>query len=66
MNEKIMKDAGFGREVELVKQGRCPLCKAWIDINEFRDRLSIQEFNISGMCQVCQDKVFNSKDDIEY
>jgi hypothetical protein len=26
--------------------------------NEFRDSLSVREFQISGMCQKCQDLVF--------
>jgi hypothetical protein len=26
----------------------------------FRDRLSEKEYNISGLCQECQDKIFGS------
>jgi hypothetical protein len=28
-------------------------------IGEFRDELSVKEFKISGMCQSCQDEVFD-------
>lgn len=27
-------------------------------INYLRDAISVKEWNISGMCQMCQDKVF--------
>ena len=37
-------------------EGRCPMCTG--PITEFRDSLSAKEFNISGMCQDCQDRVF--------
>lgn len=42
---KIRKDAGF-----------CPTCRE--PVGEFRDRLSVKEYGISGMCQKCQDSVF--------
>jgi hypothetical protein len=42
--------------LEALDQGKCPTCKG--DIGEFRDRLSQREFQISGMCQKCQDSVF--------
>ncbi len=36
----------------------CPICgKEFEEIN-FTDALSIREFQISGMCQECQDKTF--------
>lgn len=28
-------------------------------VGEFKDRLSKKEYSISGMCQVCQDRIFN-------
>lgn len=36
--------------------GICPMCKE--KIGEFQDELSEKEFQISGMCQRCQDEVF--------
>jgi hypothetical protein len=42
---------------------KCPFCAKdmTIDANRiFRDKLSIKEYNISGLCQLCQDKVFES------
>lgn len=29
---------------------------------EFRDMLSEKEYTISGLCQVCQDKIFREED----
>lgn len=56
MNENIVKEF-FEKEVELVRKGICPICKKDI-IEEFYDKISEQEFKISGLCQQCQDAVF--------
>lgn len=40
----------------LINQGKCPLCKEFILI--FRDKQSVKEYKISGMCQDCQDMMF--------
>ena len=43
-----------------IAKGVCPTCKAPITgPNDFRDDLSRKEYSISGMCQKCQDSVFN-------
>ncbi len=42
---------------------RHPLgCGKPVDLNEFRDELSRLEYNMSGMCQACQDKTFGVSD----
>lgn len=52
----------MGAQVELVKAGKCPLCKTDIHPNkDFRDELSRKEYKISGMCQKCQDDFFGTK-----
>ncbi|GAH25063.1 unnamed protein product [marine sediment metagenome] len=59
MNEKIMRKARFGEEVDRVKEGKCSLCEKEIDtVFAFRDGASKREFAISGLCQECQDKTF--------
>jgi len=59
MNEKITRKAGLGKEVDSVKEGRCPFCGKKIDtMTEFRDELSMREHEVSGLCQKCQDEVF--------
>lgn len=61
MNERIMRAAGFGKEVDAVREGRCPFCGKTIDpLTEFRDGLSYREFRISGLCQSCQDETFKA------
>ena len=58
MNKDLMRKAGFGKEVDLVEQGCCPICKKEINMNDFKDTLSRKEFKISGLCQECQDVTF--------
>lgn len=52
-------DLIFKEGYELKIQGKCPTCEEAIDAEEFRDSLSYKEYTISGMCQSCQDKVFD-------
>lgn len=42
------------------QEGICPTCQKPLkgDTSEFRDDLSRKEYTISGMCQSCQDGVF--------
>ena len=47
--------------LEALDEGLCPTCKG--KIGPFRDDLSRKEFSISGMCQGCQDSVFNSPEE---
>ena len=50
----------FPQETARRKEGRCPFCGKEIDHTEFRDQISQQEFQISGLCQNCQDDFFES------
>jgi len=61
MNEKIVRGVGFSEEVDLVHQGKCPLCRKEVDVREFTDGQSVREFLISRMCKSCQDGVFKTK-----
>ena len=38
--------------------GSCPHCKKLICFEDFKDKLSLKEFTISGLCQSCQDLTF--------
>lgn len=49
----VFPEARFLRD-----RGDCPFCGNHIDPEGFRDDLSLREFKISGLCQECQDKVF--------
>lgn len=62
MNEEITK-IFFPKEVELVKDGKCPGCKQPININEFRDVKSKKDYLITGMCQKCQDEIYGVEEE---
>jgi hypothetical protein len=43
---------------ESVKSKTCATCGVDVELDSFKDKLSLKEFHISGMCQTCQDSVF--------
>ncbi len=47
---------GISRQ-DAAKQQICTTCKK--EVGSFKDDLSMREAAISGMCQACQDEVFN-------
>ena len=47
----------FPKMAENIKKNKCAICGG--KIGKFKNELSKQEYSISGMCQKCQDKVFN-------
>lgn len=65
MNDNIMTQMGFGKEVEDVHNGICPSCQSPVDPTSFRDELSQREFKISGLCQKCQDEIFGTEEDYQ-
>jgi hypothetical protein len=62
MNEEIMNQVGFAREMSLVRDKKCPLCESPIVMKDFRDNLSAREYKISGLCQACQDEIFEENE----
>jgi hypothetical protein len=56
MNKDLMRKCGFNKEMDAVEQNLCPACRQ--PIGKFRDKLSRREYEISGLCQKCQDGVF--------
>jgi hypothetical protein len=58
MNKEILKAMGFGAEVARVENGQCATCSEPVDRKDFKDVASEKEFEISGMCQKCQDGFF--------
>ena len=42
----------------LLQDNICPWCKEKVLVSSFRDDLSKKEFEISGLCQTCQDNTF--------
>ena len=47
--------------IELRKKNKCPFCKKDMTNPKFRDSLSKKEFEISGLCQKCQDETFKEE-----
>lgn len=62
MNKKIVSSM-FPEEVERYESGRCTMCGGIVGM--FRDEISEKEFEISGMCQACQDEVFDIDTDYD-
>ena len=58
MNKELMRKLGFNAEVDQYEAHICPFCHNKIVFTDFRDHLSMKEWHISGLCQKCQDEVF--------
>jgi hypothetical protein len=65
MNKQIMRAIGFSEAVDLVENGKCPICSKEININDFHDALSLREYEISGMCISCQNEIFAEQDETD-
>jgi len=59
VEDMIQRVFGVNRQHQILAR-ECPMCGG--DCAEFRDDLSRREFEISGMCQTCQDKIFGVED----
>ena len=47
----------FPGAAERVRKGDCVGCDRHVTFDSFRDNLSRKEYGISGLCQLCQDKL---------
>ena len=61
MSEKSPKmldaiEEQFPGTMERIEKKLCPICGK--PVGEFRDRLSQRKYEISGICQQCQDSIF--------
>ncbi len=43
---------------ESIENKCCATCGMDVELDSFKDELSLKEFHISAMCQVCQDTTF--------
>jgi hypothetical protein len=62
MNKDIV-GALFPGELSYILTSKCPFCKETVSSLGFRDEISAKEFEISGLCQTCQDNFFEGGDD---
>lgn len=65
MSEKAPEIKAFIEEVfpgtaQAISEQKCPMCKE--PITGFKDKLSEKEYEISGLCQKCQDRMFAEPD----
>lgn len=44
--------------LQAIEEHKCPVCKG--PAEEFRNAVSKREYEVSGMCQKCQDSVFGA------
>ena len=51
----------FPQMADRILQNKCATCNQ--NIGEFRDEISAKEYGISGMCQDCQDSIFQACED---
>jgi len=58
MNTSITSQLGLSKYVTAVEKGFCTCCSESLDMQSFKDPLSLKEFSISGLCQSCQDAIF--------
>ena len=62
MNREIIKKMN-ATALKRIDNKRCPCCGEFIlSMAEFKDALSVKEFGISGLCQICQDNVFEGEE----
>jgi hypothetical protein len=59
--KSFLRSLGFGQEVSMVEECRCPLCADRVDEEEFKNEVFMREFENSGLCQECQYTVFGYK-----
>ena len=38
----------------------CPFCHVAVNPGDFRDPISLREYETSGLCQKCQDEIFSN------
>lgn len=66
MAKKIGKMVGGKLGKELIEMSKtadhsfCPFCKEPVTIDSFGNDSQKKEFEITGLCPKCQDKVFNN------
>lgn len=53
---KIMKQAGFDKELSEIDKGICPSCHKKVKAKDFKNDLEVKEFNVLGLCQGCQSR----------
>lgn len=59
LNKPVFKLSLFKDKADRIRQGLCPECEREIKEEEFNTELDKKEYSISGLCQTCQNLIFN-------
>ena len=46
---------------QAILHARCISCRDQLTLESFEDQLSLREYQISGLCQNCQDAIFSQE-----
>lgn len=58
MNKSIIS-AIFPGAMERINQGLCPMCGEPVKREDLKNEISKKEYDISKMCQKCQDEIWS-------
>jgi transcription initiation factor IIE alpha subunit len=58
INKPAFQHPDFRVEAMYTQIGLCPMCQSPIHEEDFTDEISRREYSISGLCQKCQDEIF--------
>ena len=58
LEQAISAIFGINRK-ESIERKQCAICSSEVELDSFKDEISLKEFHISGMCQPCQNKIFS-------
>ena len=58
LEQTISAIFGINRK-ESIERKQCAICSSEVELDSFKDEISLKEFHISGMCQPCQNKIFS-------
>jgi len=56
----------FQEMIRAAAKGLCPFCRCRPKLYEFDSPVSIHEFQMSGLCQRCQDTFFEESENEKY
>jgi hypothetical protein len=58
MNKEILRNSGVNKEVDVTESNLCPFCRYSVKLEDFKNKFFLNEYQISGLCQECMDKIF--------
>ena len=62
INRKRIQTKTMEHEISIIIQDKCPRCGK--NITVFKDEISEKEYRRSGLCQSCQDELYNELEEL--